>query len=91
MPRFLFASTIRSTHLFSSLMVSPFNRHTPDYVIKNFEASGFGIIMSSVGITIVMTALGYYAYLTSFANLVRLYIIPYSITNHWIVALVFVS
>jgi omega-6 fatty acid desaturase (delta-12 desaturase) len=46
--------------------------------------------MSSVGIFAVLGALGYYARATSFANLARMYIIPWFLTNHWIVALVFV-
>jgi len=55
------------------------------------DASSFGIIMSNIGIATVMSVLGYYAYITSFGNLVRMYIIPYFLTNHWIVALVFLQ
>lgn len=55
------------------------------------DSSSFGILMSDLGLGAVLGALGYYAYLTSFATLTRMYIIPWFLTNHWIVALVFLQ
>lgn len=54
------------------------------------SASKFGIIMSDIGIGSVLAVLAYYAHTTSWANMFRMYVIPYIMMNHWIVLLVFV-
>ncbi|KAF8321133.1 fatty acid desaturase [Clavulina sp. PMI_390] len=55
------------------------------------DSSTFGIIMSELGLATVFSSLMYYAYVTSWGNLWRMYFVPWFLMNHWIVALVFLQ
>jgi len=67
------------------------NHYTVSSPLFKQDASKIAILLQNTGIITVATALGYFAYKTSFKHLAMIYIIPYFLTNHWIVALVFLQ
>ncbi|KAF8321121.1 delta-12 fatty acid desaturase [Clavulina sp. PMI_390] len=55
------------------------------------RASRAGIIASDIGLVLSFGLLGWYTYATSFANLWRMYGVPYFLVNHWIVGIVYLQ
>ena len=45
--------------------------------------TGRGILISDIGISVMLLALGYFAYTYGWASLVMYYFIPYMLCNHW--------
>eukprot|EP01120_Amphizonella_sp_Union-15-10_P006903 TRINITY_DN2285_c0_g1_i1.p1 TRINITY_DN2285_c0_g1~~TRINITY_DN2285_c0_g1_i1.p1 ORF type:complete len:400 (-),score=45.67 TRINITY_DN2285_c0_g1_i1:26-1225(-) len=64
-----------------------FNPRSPFFDAKNF----FEIIISDIGVIFAVSVLAYFSYVYSFVLVVKYYLIPYLVVNHWLVLITYLQ
>jgi omega-6 fatty acid desaturase (delta-12 desaturase) len=49
------------------------------------------VILSDIGLLVTLSVLGYLAYVYSFVEVVKYYVVPYLVVNHWLVMITFLQ
>lgn len=76
-----------SGQVYDGRWANHFNPNSPIFDPKNFT----DIIISDIGIIIGLSAIFYFSYIYSFITVVKYYLIPYFIVNHWLVLITFLQ
>ncbi|CAG8608056.1 7336_t:CDS:2 [Cetraspora pellucida] len=64
-----------------------FNPSSPIFEPKHYN----DIIISDIGIIIALSAIYYFSYVYSFITVVKYYLIPYLVVNHWLVLITYLQ
>ncbi|CAG8654240.1 7552_t:CDS:2, partial [Scutellospora calospora] len=67
--------------------VNHFNPSSPIFEPKHYN----DIIISDIGIIIALSCICYFSYIYSFMTVVKYYLIPYLIVNHWLVLITYLQ
>ncbi|CAG8653831.1 37054_t:CDS:2, partial [Racocetra persica] len=67
--------------------VNHFNPSSPIFDPKHYN----DIIISDIGIIITLSIICYFSYVYSFITVVKYYLIPYLVVNHWLVLITFLQ
>ncbi|RGB38798.1 delta-12 fatty acid desaturase [Rhizophagus diaphanus] len=76
-----------SGQVYDGRWANHFNPNSPIFDPKNF----MDIIISDIGIIIGLSAIFYFSYIYSFITVVKYYLIPYFIVNHWLVLITYLQ
>ncbi|KAG9286487.1 hypothetical protein G9A89_014653 [Geosiphon pyriformis] len=67
--------------------VNHYNPYAPIFTPDQFRE----IIISDIGIAMMLGVLAYFSYTFSFLHVVKYYLIPYLVVNHWLVMITFLQ
>ncbi|CAG8525082.1 10316_t:CDS:2 [Gigaspora margarita] len=84
-PLYLIFNT--SGQVYKNRWVNHFNPSSPIFDPKHYN----DIIISDIGLIISLSIIGYFSYIYSFMTVVKYYLIPYLIVNHWLVLITYLQ